>query len=138
MSSSTASAYSAVIAAIRAEGGWLEFSRYLDIALNSPQHGYYGSGRVHFGASGDFDTAPTISPLFGEAIAEQITQVLNIVGGGVLELGAGDGDLAAQILNTSQVPSYWILETSAPLRRRQEKKTQRPTGDLAQRLAGNL
>ena len=122
MSSSTASAYSAVIAAIRAEGGWLEFSRYLDIALNSPQHGYYGSGRVHFGASGDFDTAPTISPLFGEAIAEQITQVLNIVGGGVLELGAGDGDLAAQILNTSQVPSYWILETSAPLRRRQEKK----------------
>lgn len=122
MSSSTASAYSAVVAAIRAEGGWLEFSRYLDIALNSPQHGYYGSGRVHFGAGGDFDTAPTISPLFGETIAEQITQMLNIVGGGVLELGAGDGDLAAQILNTSQVPSYWILETSAPLRRRQEEK----------------
>ena len=122
MSSPTALAYSAVVAAIRAEGGWLDFSRYLDIVLNNPHHGYYGSGRVRFGAGGDFDTAPTISPLFGETIAEQIAQVLNIVGGGVLELGAGDGDLAAQILHASQVPSYWILETSAPLRRRQEEK----------------
>ena len=137
MSSSTASAYSAVIAAIRAEGGWLEFSRYLDIALNSPQHGYYGSGRVHFGASGDFDTAPTISPLFGEAIAEQITQVLNIVGAAFWNWAP---ETATWRANLEHITSAVILDignirTATPPTR---KKTQRPTGDLAQRLAGNL
>ncbi len=117
-------AHTAVVAAIRNEGGWLDFSRYLDIVLNDPHCGYYGSGRVRFGPGGDFDTASTISPLFGETIATQISQVLEKTGGGILELGAGNGDLAKQISCVLNDTPYHILETSASLRLRQEQKLQ--------------
>lgn len=114
-----------VAAAIHAEiahaGGWIPFSRYMEIALYAPGLGYYAAGLQKFGAGGDFVTAPEISPLFGQTLARQVSQVLRLVGGDVLELGAGTGRLAVDILKEllrlDVLPGkYRILEVSAHLR----------------------
>ena len=112
---------------IRTAGGWLAFDDYLQIVLHHPQFGYYGSGRVRFGSNGDFYTAPTISPLFGDVIAEQLSPILTHCNDGILELGGGNGSLAEQILSTlngKHIP-YTILETSGALRQRQQERLQR-------------
>jgi SAM-dependent MidA family methyltransferase len=111
---------------IVAAGGWIPFDEYMRIALYEPGLGYYSAGARKFGTGGDFTTAPEISPLFGQLLAVQCAQVLQELGGGdILEPGAGTGALAVQILTTLAerdcVPRhYWILETSAELRQRQQ------------------
>jgi SAM-dependent MidA family methyltransferase len=130
--------------AIRGElatsGGWISFARYMELALYAPGLGYYSAGMQKFGAGGDFVTAPEISPLFGRTLARQVAQVLQQVGGSVLELGAGTGVLAVQLLLELQrlgtLPQqYSILEVSAHLRAVQAETIQRalPAG-LAQRV----
>ena len=58
---------------IRAEiaraGGWIDFSRYMELALYAPGLGYYSAGSMKFGPAGDFVTAPEISRFFGRALA---------------------------------------------------------------------
>lgn len=109
---------------IRAAGGWIPFARYMELALYAPGLGYYSGGARKFGAAGDFVTAPQLSPLFGRCIARQSAQVLAEAGGSVLELGAGSGNLASQMLleleRLDSLPvHYEILELSADLRERQ-------------------
>ena len=61
--------------------------------------GYYVAGLRKIGADGDFVTAPEISPLFSQCLANQCAQILGELGGGeILELGAGSGKLAADML----------------------------------------
>ncbi len=106
---------------IEANGGWISFARYMEQALYAPGMGYYSAGSTKFGEAGDFVTAPEISPLFARTLARQAAQVLREVGGDVLELGAGTGRLAAQMLlaleHMGMLPvRYRILEVSAHLR----------------------
>ena len=53
---------SRLVAHIRAEiagnGGFIPFSRYMELVLYAPALGYYVSGLRRFGASGDFVTGP--------------------------------------------------------------------------------
>lgn len=110
---------------IEAAGGLLPFDRFMDLALYAPGLGYYVAGAVKFGASGDFVTAPEISPLFGHCLAVQCAEVLGrLDGGDLLELGAGTGALAVAILQaleqTDALPErYVILEPSPDLQARQ-------------------
>ncbi|HSI94923.1 MAG TPA: class I SAM-dependent methyltransferase, partial [Methylophilaceae bacterium] len=53
----------AIRAQIAASGGWLDFSRYMEMALYAPGLGYYSAGMQKFGSGGDFVTAPEISAL---------------------------------------------------------------------------
>jgi SAM-dependent MidA family methyltransferase len=118
-----------VVAHIRAElaaaGGWLPFGRYMELALYAPGLGYYTAGAHKVGAGGDFVTAPELSPVFGRCVASQVGEVLAALGGGdVVEIGAGTGALAAELLGElerqGQLPRrYRILETSADFRARQ-------------------
>ncbi|WP_197703305.1 class I SAM-dependent methyltransferase [Sulfurifustis variabilis] len=115
---------------IRAEiagaGGAIGFDRFMELALYSPGFGYYSAPTERFGESGDFVTAPEISPLFGRCLAHPVAEVLNhLKGGDVLEAGAGSGNLAADLLSqlaaTGALPGrYLILEVSGELRARQE------------------
>lgn len=111
---------------IATNGGWISFARYMELALYTPGLGYYSGGSAKFGAGGDFVTAPQISPLFGRVLARQFAEVLQQTGGGILELGAGTGLLAAQILGELRVMGadvpYSILEVSGNLRARQQEK----------------
>ncbi len=94
-------------------------------ALYEPGLGYYAAGAQKFGAGGDFVTAPTLSPLFGQTVARAIYDVVYRSSDQVLELGAGTGALALAVLSwlSSQgiVVKYSILELSPDLRARQEE-----------------
>lgn len=114
-----------LVSRIRASKVPLSFADYMAQALYEPGLGYYMAGAAKFGESGDFITAPEVSPVFGAALAVQASQVLATVGGGVLELGAGSGRLAVSILqasesNEKEAYPYWILEPSAELVARQK------------------
>lgn len=110
---------------ISAQGGWISFARYMELALYAPGLGYYTAGAHKFGAAGDFVTAPEISPLFGRTLARQVAEITALSSAHILELGAGSGKLAADLLaeleRQGQLPdTYSILEVSADLRERQQ------------------
>ena len=52
-----------IASAILAEGDWIPFSRYMELAMYAPGLGYYAAGARKFGASGDFVTAPELTAL---------------------------------------------------------------------------
>ncbi len=109
---------------IAAAGGWLPFARFMDLALYAPGLGYYAAGAHKLGAEGDFVTAPELSVLFGRALARQTAQVLEATGGDILEIGAGTGKLARDLLleleTLGRPPRrYAILEASPDLQQRQ-------------------
>lgn len=111
---------------INEQGGVIDFARYMRHALYAPGLGYYTAGSNKFGSAGDFITAPEISPLFGRCLARQCQQAMSeIEGAAILEVGAGSGKLARDILrelfDLNSLPSrYFILESSADLRQRQQ------------------
>jgi SAM-dependent MidA family methyltransferase len=66
-------------AEIAGNEGWIDFSRYMELALYAPGLGYYSGGAKKFGHDGDFVTAPEISPLFAQCLARQAAQVLETI-----------------------------------------------------------
>jgi len=126
--------------AVEDAGGALDFSAFMDIALYAPGLGYYAAGAEKFGAKGDFITAPELSPLFAECLARQVAEVFERIGGGdFLELGAGSGVLAVDLLlaldGLDALPArYCILEPSPELRARQREHV----AGLPARLAGRV
>jgi len=111
---------------IRARGGWVSFARYMELALYAPGLGYYSAGSRKFGADGDFITAPELSSLFGRCLGRQVAELLEYGVRDVLEVGAGSGALAADVLRElhacGRLPErYLILEVSADLRERQRQ-----------------
>ena len=125
-----------IAAAIAAEGDWIPFERYMQLALYEPGLGYYTAGARKFGAGGDFVTSPEISPMFARCLARQAEQVLGECGGDVLELGPGSGLLAADLYGAlkevGRAPArYRLLEVSPDLRERQRALiAERHPGDL--------
>jgi len=117
--------------AIRLNGGWLPFDRFMSMALYEPGLGYYANDSLKFGpmpASGsDFVTAPEMSPLFARALAVQVEQALTACDSAeIWEFGAGSGALAAQLLAElgERVRRYHMVELSARLRERQALRLQ--------------
>lgn len=114
---------------IEEAGGKISFGTFMQACLYTPGLGYYSAGATKFGAAGDFVTAPEISELFGQSLAEYYLQFksknfpetpLNII-----ELGAGTGKLAGDILTYLQMHNnlpeyYYILEVSADLKQKQQ------------------
>lgn len=129
---------------IRAEiaeaGGAISFARFMDLALYAPGLGYYRAGARKFGSGGDFVTAPELSPLFSRCLARQCREILERLGGGaILELGAGTGIMAADILlelrALNALPErYAILELGGELRERQRQTLTERTPDLLERV----
>lgn len=140
-----------IAASIQSAGGWLPFVDYMDMALHLPGLGYYAGGSLKFGATGDFVTAPELTPLFGQALARQVAQVLAVLpvpkkgfpsvtpATVVLEVGAGSGRLAADLLMALEAlgclpESYAILELSGELRARQQQTIESAVPHLAPRV----
>jgi SAM-dependent MidA family methyltransferase len=123
-----------------AGGGSIPFSRFMELALYAPALGYYSAAQPKFGEAGDFVTAPELSPLFGQCVANQIAQVLEQVeDGDILEAGAGSGLLAAELLLSlaarGRLPRrYLILELSASLRALQQRTLEQHAPDLLARV----
>ena len=126
-------------ALIQRAGGWIPFAQFMEAALYSPGLGYYAAGATKFGTAGDFVTAPEMSPLFGRTLAHAIAPVLAATGGEVLELGAGSGRLAVDLLGELErlaaLPArYAILDLSPELRARQQATLMRDLPHLADRV----
>lgn len=127
-------------AEIARAGGHLPFDRYMELALYAPDLGYYVNGRRKFGEQGDFTTAPEISPLFARCLAAQIVECMENAGvDQVLELGAGSGRLAADLLADlaarDRLPDrYLILELSPSLQAEQAATLAARVPDLASRV----
>ena len=124
---------------ITLQGGWIPFSRFMELALYAPGLGYYSAGARKLGAEGDFITAPELSPLFGRTLARQVADIMAQSAAQVLELGAGSGKLAVDVLEEleqlGQLPeSYSILEVSADLRERQQALLQQRLPHLIGRV----
>lgn len=127
-------------AAIEAAGGSLPFDGFMEMALYAPGLGYYVNGRRKLGEGGDFTTAPEVSPLFGQCLAQQTAECLRHLGGGqVLEIGAGSGrmagDLLAELARLEMLPeAYLILELSPDLQAAQRETLARAVPDLLPRV----
>jgi NADH dehydrogenase [ubiquinone] 1 alpha subcomplex assembly factor 7 len=89
----------AIFEAIR-DRGPLSFAEYMELAL-------YGSGGFYeeppVGAEGDFVTNPHVHPVFGELLGQAVAQLRSALGDPepfrIAEVGAGDGTLAAQLVD---------------------------------------
>ncbi len=112
----------------------ITFADYMNLVLYHPEHGYYSSGKVNIGSEGDFFTASSLGSDFGELLAEQFVEMLEILNFSdsfsLVEVGAGSGDLAADILNylKEKYPNvyyqinYIIIEESQALIKEQQNK----------------
>ena len=89
------------------KGGILSFYDFMNIALNNPINGYYGSGKAKIGHNGDFVTSPSMSDDFSLLLAiqleEWILQIKNNLNSNrkitVIEFGSGNGSLLSGIIN---------------------------------------
>ncbi len=128
---------------IAAAGGWIGFDQFMALALYTPGLGYYANDSAKFGslpyavqngqpiAGSDFVTAPEMSALFGQTLAAQVAQALEVTQTNeVWEFGAGSGALALQLLDSLAarglpLPRYTIVDLSGSLRARQQLKLQK-------------
>jgi SAM-dependent MidA family methyltransferase len=110
----------------------ITFAEYMELVLYHQQYGYYNSGVVSIGAKGDFFTSASLGKDFGELIAVQLQEMWQNLGCPnpfyVVEIGAGNGQLAQDILgfiqnNNSlfiQALKYIIIERSPALKQLQQ------------------
>ena len=116
-------------------GGVVPFHQYMDWALFHPQHGYYSAGQVRIGPGGDFATSPSLSSDFADLLAKQLIALLRALPDdgtrlSLVEVGPGDGDLAADLLQSIARRAsdlvdrldLVLVERSPALRRRQQQR----------------
>jgi SAM-dependent MidA family methyltransferase len=98
----------------------------MELALYAPGLGYYSGGAAKLGKDGDFTTAPEITPLFGQTLAQVVADLIGKTTPQIMEFGAGTGKLARDILMELSkmgvtVHRYSIVELSGELRSRQQE-----------------
>jgi SAM-dependent MidA family methyltransferase len=112
----------------------ITFAQYMALALYHQQYGYY-TARVNIGSQGDFFTASSLGPDFGQLLAVQLMQMWHNLGCPnpfyVVEMGAGNGELAQDILHYFQgtehqfflkALKYIIIERSPSLIKQQQER----------------
>jgi SAM-dependent MidA family methyltransferase len=114
-------------ARIRSEGP-LSFHDFMEEALYHPDYGYYCSTRNPIGREGDFYTSSDLDPVFGKLLAQKFAEMAETIGVAphefsIVELGAGRGLLARELLKHCSFP-YLILERSAAMQARQRENLQ--------------
>ncbi|HEX7790931.1 MAG TPA: SAM-dependent methyltransferase [Afipia sp.] len=112
--------------------GPMPVSRYMQLCLTHPDHGYYLK-RDPLGRDGDFITAPEISQMFGELLGLWAASVWNAMGMPeqvkFIELGPGRGTMMADALRAVRIlPAFHeaisvhLVEASSALRQKQSEK----------------
>lgn len=135
---------SPLVAVVRAEierSGPIPFDRFMGLALYHPEHGYYERRLDQTGRSGDFYTSVSVGSLFGRLLAARFRYWWESAGMEhpmVVEVGAHDGQLAADVLGALAVPgkpvaevaAYWIIEPSPRREAVQRRKLQDYSGTV--------
>ncbi len=99
-------------------GGAIPFSEYMELALYTPELGYYMAGQERLGPGGDFVTAPEMGSLLGRILARFLRQYAGLPNG-ILEIGPGSGRLAQQVRTGLPGVDYGFLERSPDFQDRQ-------------------
>ncbi len=92
-----------IIKSLIRESGQITFDKFMEISLYHPEHGYYALGKAKIGKEGDYYTSPCVHPAFGEIFGRFICrayEVVNTPNFTVVEIGAGKGFLALDILDS--------------------------------------
>ena len=112
------------------QSGPIPFSRYMQICLYDPDHGYYSANAEQFGKAGDFYTSSDVHAAFGRLLARQFDEIWKALDRPseieILELGPGRGLFARDVLDWSKKKfpdffsafTYTLQETSPALRTR--------------------
>ncbi|MEM8674084.1 MAG: class I SAM-dependent methyltransferase [Cyanobacteria bacterium P01_G01_bin.67] len=113
----------------------ITFAQYMNTVLYEQNFGYYNSGVVGIGSQGDFFTSSSLGKDFGELLAIQLSEMWHYLGCPnpfqVVEIGAGNGELAQDILNfwhhseqqaLIEALSYTIVEQSPVLLKQQQQR----------------
>ena len=112
------------------EAGKITFHDWMKEALYHPTHGYYNRPDLkRWGREGDYRTSPERSELFAAAFARYFNSLFEQLGEpgefNIIEVGAGNGEFAAGILESlkRRFPTmlnairYWIVESSQASRK---------------------
>ena len=122
------------------EKGEISFDEYMQVALHDPEVGYYCQHDNIFGKDGDFTTVPETSVHLAFCLAHACAKLIyDDVQRAILEIGAGSGKLACDILkylNTwGMLPScYYIYEPSEVLRSKQRELLAKELPDYIGRI----
>jgi SAM-dependent MidA family methyltransferase len=105
-----------------AEKEKISFSEYMDIILFDKDIGFYESEEL-FGEKGHFVTSPLVSKHFSHSIGKHFIKLS--VFENIIEVGAGDGSLAADLLiflkSLDRLPKkYYFIERSKRLIKKQK------------------
>ena len=124
--------------------GVISFARFMQLALYCPETGYYETKKDIVGGRGDFITSVSAGSLFGELLAWQFARWLGELPPAagrprIVEAGAHDGRLAADVLNWLQLNrrelfdrlEYVIVEPSPGRRSWQAETLARFAGRVA-------
>jgi SAM-dependent MidA family methyltransferase len=108
------------------EEGPVTFAEFMEAALYDPAEGFYTNAPI--GPDRHFVTSPHVSPAFGDLVARQLAEAWDLLDRPrpftVIEVGAGDGTLARQVLHAfrnvpdaSSALRYVAVERSSGARR---------------------
>lgn len=111
----------------------MTFSDYMNLVLYHPNYGYYSSGKAVIGSQGDYFTSSSLGAYFGELLAKQFLEIWHYLEQPkpfyLVEMGAGNGNLAKDILNyliqdqsfVIESLEYIIIEASPALKEKQKE-----------------
>lgn len=107
--------------------GPITFRDFMHAALYDSRHGYYNTQRLKIGPTGDFYTSSNVHSAFGAVLARAFLELSNLELHTdkplmLVEMGAGTGQLASDILDSLERARYVIIETSPAMRERQREK----------------
>jgi len=126
-SQSSSELLSLLVERIRRQGP-ITFAEFMQACLYHPAWGYY-TRRVPEGAD-DYYTSPEVHPIFGRLLARQFAEMWEVLGKPepfhLVEFGAGDGRLAAQVMRwveesrpeLAKCVRFLLIESSAARRER--------------------
>ncbi len=130
-------ARSNILKLIHNSNGWISFDQFMYEALYGKGYGYYNKPISEnsfgpFGVKGDFVTAPMMGPWLAKTLAKNFIDLTNLASNSlknelsIREIGAGTGDLAADILidlaNCNCLPKiYEIIEVNKSMIELQKK-----------------
>jgi len=107
--------------------GDISFCEFMQKVLYAKDLGYYMGKEDRIGQSGDFVTAPTLSPIFSYTFGNVFSSILKKLSGdaSIVEFGAGTGKFALDCLKylkkINSLPSkYYIIELNENFKIQQE------------------
>src|SRR5680860_1367110 len=120
--------------AVQAEGGRVTLARFMELALTAPDAGYYVRDHRILGEGGDFTTVPREVPAFNRSLALFMAELIDTMGQDsrltVVEVGAGEGDMAQGVLGSweedrpelKDIIRYRLVDVGGGLVRRQRER----------------